>query len=66
MGTAVNIECKKRKEPDGTYTVTITFTDVPDEQQAEAAATLVKRALLERGAVGVIGAPFKFSGSNND
>lgn len=40
------------KEPNGTYTVTIVFRDCPSESQADAAADLVKRALLAVGAIG--------------
>lgn len=51
----MNITFDTKREDDGTYTVTITFIDVPDEEQAIAAGNLVKRALMEQGAVGIMG-----------
>jgi hypothetical protein len=51
----MNVNFQTNKEPDGTYTVIVTFTDVPDEEQAIAAGNLVKRALLKQGGAGIIG-----------
>jgi hypothetical protein len=51
----MNVNFQQHKEADGTFTVIITFTDVPDEQQAEAAGVLVKRALMAQGAAGIMG-----------
>ncbi len=51
----MNINFETTKEADGTYTVTIKFTNVPDEEQATAAGNLVKRALLAQGGVGFVG-----------
>lgn len=49
----------KRREDDGSFTLVITVTGIPDEQQLKEADLLVKRALLEQGAAGIIGAdPF--------
>jgi hypothetical protein len=46
----INFETKH--ESDGSYTVTITFRDIPDQDQATAAGNLIKRALMQAGAVG--------------
>jgi hypothetical protein len=51
----MNVNFQTTKEDDGTFTVVITFTDVPDEQEAVAAGNLVKRALMKQGAAGIIG-----------
>lgn len=51
----MNVNFQTDKQDDGTYTVTIMFTDIPDERQAIAAGNLVKRALMTRGAVGFTG-----------
>jgi hypothetical protein len=51
----MNVEFDTKLEQDGTYTVVITFSNVPDEQQAQAAGNLVKRALLDQGGVGIVG-----------
>lgn len=51
----MNVNFKTERETDGSYTVTIVFSDVPDEQQAVAAGNLVKRALMQQGAVGIMG-----------
>jgi hypothetical protein len=51
----MNVNFQQHKEADGTFTVIITFTDVPDEEQAQAAGNLIKRALMQQGAAGIMG-----------
>jgi len=48
----MNVDFETVKEDDGTYTVWIKFSQVPNEQQATAAGNLVKRALMTQGAIG--------------
>lgn len=48
----MNVNFDRQQESDGTYSITITFTKVPNEKQALAAENLVKRALMVQGAVG--------------
>jgi hypothetical protein len=53
----MNVNFDTKREDDGTFTVVITFTDIEDAEQAQAAGNLVKRALLIEGAYGST-APF--------
>jgi hypothetical protein len=51
----IHINFQKIEQADGSYTVVVTFTGLPDEQQADLASLLIKRALMDQGAAGVIG-----------
>jgi hypothetical protein len=51
----MNVNFQTDKADDGTYVVVVTFSDIPDEEQAIAAGNLIKRALLSEGAYGTTG-----------
>jgi len=48
----MDIDFHAIKHSDGTYTIVVTFSNVPDAEQASRAKNLLKRALLESGAIG--------------